>query len=331
MPKISVIMPVFNTELYLRLCLNSICNQTLKDIKIICVNDCSPDNSLDILQEYAKKDSRIEIINLKENKGSSVARNTGLDVATGEYIYFMDSDDWIDLGYLEEMYTAAKNNAAKIVLNTNMVSYNPETSKKIDMSSWRNNKHNYEIGIFINSKITISETSCANWAHLYKKSFLDEYKLRFPEGFIYEDLYFKSISELYLDKIFVFYGKRYHYLVRANSNSHGDKSVLINHIKIWELISNYYSTHNFLDEYKLGFIDWRYFQKITDEETFNIAKKFLEKQQQIHNLNAIIHSQFELFCINAILRTENYSIYNQNFNKDMRFCYLRFKKEYLDE
>lgn len=104
MPKVSVIIPVFNTEKYLRKCLDSVCNQTLSDIEIICVDDCSTDNSLNILKEYASKDNRIKLIEFKENKGAAVARNTGIIEAKGEYVGFIDSDDYVDLDFYEKLY-----------------------------------------------------------------------------------------------------------------------------------------------------------------------------------------------------------------------------------
>ena len=90
MCKISVIVPVYNVAPYLPKCLDSICNQTLKDIEIICVNDCSTDSSFEILKEYSQKDSRIKLIDFKENKGVSAARNAGIKTAHGEYIGFVD-------------------------------------------------------------------------------------------------------------------------------------------------------------------------------------------------------------------------------------------------
>ncbi len=110
MPKVSVIIPVYNVEPHLRKCLDSVVNQTLKDIEIICVNDCSPDNCLDILKEYAQYDNRIKIIDFKENKGVSIARNTAMEHAKGEYIGFVDPDDWIDLDFYEKLYNNAKEN-----------------------------------------------------------------------------------------------------------------------------------------------------------------------------------------------------------------------------
>ena len=104
-PKVSVIIPVYNVENYLRKCLDSVINQTLNDIEIICVNDESTDCSLNILQEYAVQDSRIIIINQK-NSGAGAARNAGLKVARGEYLSFLDSDDFFELNMLEKAYEA---------------------------------------------------------------------------------------------------------------------------------------------------------------------------------------------------------------------------------
>ena len=114
MNKVSIIVPVYNIEKYLAKCLDSLINQTLEDIEIICVNDGSTDNSAEILNEYAQKDCRIKIIN-QDNAGLSAARNTGINAANGEYIGYVDSDDWIDLNFYEKLYNAAKDTDADIV------------------------------------------------------------------------------------------------------------------------------------------------------------------------------------------------------------------------
>lgn len=108
MKTVSIIIPVYNVEKYLPRCLDSIINQTYTQLEIICVNDGSPDNSSAILEEYAKKDNRVKIIN-QENKGLSGARNTGIEAATGEYIVFLDSDDWMDEEALEAAVAKAEN------------------------------------------------------------------------------------------------------------------------------------------------------------------------------------------------------------------------------
>ena len=104
LPKISILVPVFNAEQYLRQCLESILSQSYKNIEVICVNDCSTDNSLTILTEYAQKDRRISIIDKQANEGSSQARKTALINSTGEYILPIDSDDWLEQNMVEELY-----------------------------------------------------------------------------------------------------------------------------------------------------------------------------------------------------------------------------------
>ena len=94
-PLISVIIPVYNVEAYLRQCLDSVINQSYRNLEIICVEDCSTDNSLEILKEYAQKDSRIKVLQNKKNMGLGLTRNEGIKIAKGEYIHFLDSDDWI--------------------------------------------------------------------------------------------------------------------------------------------------------------------------------------------------------------------------------------------
>lgn len=115
MKSVSVIIPVYNVEKYLPKCLDSVINQTYADLEIICVNDGSPDNSSAILEEYAKKDNRIKIIN-QENTGLSGARNTGIKASTGDYIVFLDSDDWMDTEAIEAAVTVAQNSGSDTVL-----------------------------------------------------------------------------------------------------------------------------------------------------------------------------------------------------------------------
>ena len=113
--KVSVILPVYNASDYLHQCMDSIVGQTLKDIEIICVDDGSTDNSLDILKEYEQKDKRVKVIQQK-NAGAGAARNNGLSIATGEYLSFLDSDDFFEPDMLEKAYEKAKGSNAQIVV-----------------------------------------------------------------------------------------------------------------------------------------------------------------------------------------------------------------------
>ena len=114
MPKVSIIMPVYNVEAYLRQCLDSVVNQTLRDIEIICVDDGSTDGSAEILQEYASKDSRVKVL-LHEHTNAGAARNAGMSVAAGEYLGFIDSDDWCETTLFEKAYNKAKFDDADVV------------------------------------------------------------------------------------------------------------------------------------------------------------------------------------------------------------------------
>lgn len=105
-PKVSVIIPVYNAEKYLRECLDSVVNQTLEEIEVICVDDGSTDGSLDILYEYEEKDSRVKVLKQK-NQHAGVARNAGIDIAQGEYVHFLDSDDYLTLNAYEVLFQKA--------------------------------------------------------------------------------------------------------------------------------------------------------------------------------------------------------------------------------
>ncbi|KAG4097279.1 nucleotide-diphospho-sugar transferase [Neocallimastix lanati (nom. inval.)] len=124
--KISVVMPVYNTENYLKRSIQSILDQTLKEIELICVDDASTDNSLSILEEFKEKDSRVKVFHFNNNQGPSIARNKGIEMSTGEFIGFMDDDDYMDKRFYENSYKYSKNFdivVGNFVLGTNLSSY----------------------------------------------------------------------------------------------------------------------------------------------------------------------------------------------------------------
>lgn len=114
MPKVSIIVPIYNVEKYLDRCMSSLLNQTLKDIEIIMVDDESPDNCPQLCDEYARKDERVKVIH-KKNGGLGLARNSGLEIATGEYVAFVDSDDFVDINMYQELYSTADSYDSDIV------------------------------------------------------------------------------------------------------------------------------------------------------------------------------------------------------------------------
>lgn len=209
--KISIIIPVYNTEKYLRKCLESVVNQTLKDIEIICVNDGSTDNSLKILEEFARLDKRI-ILKSQKNKGQAFARNLGLDIAKGEYIGFVDSDDWIDLDYFEKMYAAAKKHNADLTCCSIKRIYPFK-------QSWRIKVIKEEVFDSVEEKYNFAQVpkQCYPVNKIFKRSELLKHNLRFPEGRYFEDIAFTMRALFYLEKMVTVPNITYWYWANMNS------------------------------------------------------------------------------------------------------------------
>ena len=178
--KISVIVPVYNVETYLRECLDSLINQTFQELELICVNDGSTDSSLEILEEYASKDSRIKIIN-QTNQGLSAVRNNGLKLATGEFIAFIDSDDWVDLDYFEKLYSVATKNNCDIAAAT-IVRKRPKSQK------YRVHYTEEKICNTLEEKINACNipVCCYVWNKLYRSELVKNNF--FKEGVYFEDV-----------------------------------------------------------------------------------------------------------------------------------------------
>ena len=167
MPKISIIVAVYNVEPYLKRSLDSLMNQTMEDLEFICVDDCSTDKSLEILKEYEAKDTRFKIITSQVNGGAAVARNKGLDVAQGEYLSFVDPDDALEEKFCEKLYSIAKKTHADIIKGSIKTFNLDGTIQESRLNkSIRKNKY-----AFINRWTTA----------IYKHSIIKENNIRFPE------------------------------------------------------------------------------------------------------------------------------------------------------
>lgn len=234
---ISVIIPVYNVENYLRQCLDSILNQTYTDFEVICVNDGSTDNSLNILKEYAKKDSRIKVISQK-NKGPSKARNVGLKHANSEYICFIDSDDKIEPDFFEKLY-AVRDMSDLITVKINY----PETDAyKTRWHSKFNPKK--ETGLYKLTPSLFTKITMAVWGKLFKKSIINKYKIKFLNGF-HEDSNFLYCYMSHLQNIYFINEKLYtHILNNPNSltfdlNNKKEYCNITNYIKLIKHLKKY--------------------------------------------------------------------------------------------
>ena len=241
MAKVSVVVPVYNVEKYLTECLDSIINQTLEDIEIICVNDGSTDSSLEILNNYAQKDKRIIVIN-KANSGYGNTMNIGINASTGEYIGIIESDDFADKNMFEDLYKTAKENDADIV-------------KSDWYHYWSKNKFsrkNNRISPAKAFKLTNSKQDKSLlridpsvWSAIYKRDFLNKYNIRFLEtpGASYQDLAF-SFKVFALAERVILIDKAYLYYRQDNMNSSVKSKT-----KVYCVCDEYNEIDRFLDEY----------------------------------------------------------------------------------
>lgn len=204
-PLVSIIVPVYNVENYLKECLDSLVNQTLTNIEIICVNDASPDNSLAILKEYADKDKRIVIIDLPENRRQGGARNCGIKIAKADYISFVDSDDFVPETRFEKLYTTANKDNYDLVVS-NYYKYKNGKLDKIDNIHPEMSKlplHEQRKWVLRHGMAIVSP--------LYKKELFLKNNLYFPEKLLYEDnalsapLFFSAQHIAYLNDYLYYY------------------------------------------------------------------------------------------------------------------------------
>ena len=212
MPKISIIIPVYNVEKYLRQCLDSVVNQTLHDIEIICVNDGSTDGSAQILEEYRQRDERIKVIH-KENEGVSIARNKGIEQATSEYITFCDSDDTFKSNLCEKVYEKINKDSPDVIYygHDNYINDKYSDTDCVNIKKLKNNGFKYkdwlDLQVFI-------------WEKTFKKTFLLQNNIAFPQNIKNaEDVVFCLECFLSNPKYSIIEDSLYNYSVERNGKS----------------------------------------------------------------------------------------------------------------
>ena len=280
---ITVIIPVFNAGSFLRLCIESVSNQTLRSIEIIIVNDGSTDNSIDVIKELQLKDSRIKIID-GPNQGVSVARNIGLSAATGDYIGFVDADDWIEPNMFEILLTNIINNNADLaVCNIKLHNNGDEEFDRLIIKD-------EVVDLGVNKKLALNNLfdfkyDYANWNKLYKRSIVLKHKIIFHPGMkIWEDLLFNLKYIHFADKLSILNQSLYHYRIHDESVMKKSESVLIEQYNF--LYCNYreFCTEQYFKEdfvalnYKMAEAVYnnlfpRFAKKISSENSFFTAVK----------------------------------------------------------
>ena len=216
MPKVSIIIPIYNVENYLKECLDSVLAQTLTDIEIICVNDGSTDSSLDILRQYVQKDPRIKIID-KENSGYGASMNKGLDTATGEYIGIVESDDFVKNTMFEDLYKMANKNSLDLVKSD---FYYYTTYNNRSRQAGKIKRRTLGKVFNIKNDCRVLKMMPTIWSAIYKRDFLKENNIRFLEtpGASYQDTSF-AFKTLSAAKRMMFTNRAYLYYRSDNANS----------------------------------------------------------------------------------------------------------------
>jgi len=252
-PLVSVVVPIYNVEKYLKECLTSLCNQTLQNIEIICINDGSKDASLSIALEKADLDSRITVIT-KNNSGPSNTRNCGLEIAKGEYVYFCDSDDYLDREALEACYTKAKQEKLDVV----MFSVEPFTEDK-EQAELLQQYHSYYnrsceyAGEYTGIELFVQQQANAEYLtqpclYIISKALLDKYEHRFIPNTLHEDNAF-TFEVLISAARAGFINKKFYHR-RLHSNSIMTKSASIANLEGY--LVNYVHMLNFLEGFTFG-------------------------------------------------------------------------------
>ena len=299
--KVSIIIPVYNVEKYLRQCLDSVINQTFKDIEIIIVNDCSPDNSLQIIKEYQQKDERIVLLDLKQNIGLAFARNAGMKIAKGKYITFIDSDDWVIEDYIEILYNNIELYKTEVVIAENL-EYDNISDCVINKSQKLKFYNKIIKDIKDKKNLILFIPRLIIQAMIVSRKFIVEKNILFQKEKIGEDLLFiveiiaSNSSLLYID-----YPIYYYRVNRENS-----------------LMTNFYKNKN-LDYITL----FTFFNKIMDrfkqQNTFEVYKKelcvylFLYFSREVTDKQLTIEEYFKAV-----------KLYKKNFYQ-RNFCFLKVK------
>lgn len=284
--KVSVVIPVYNVQAYLERCLKSVCEQTLKKIEIICVNDGSTDNSGEILNKFAKKNPRIRVVR-QENAGLSAARNHGLNLATGRYVYFIDSDDWLaDKNALKELYETAEREKTDIIYFDSQCVF--EQGCESCKNQWFNEKTYIRVHPYIGVKtgIALANEMVANREYrvsaclvFLRRELLNENSIRFREGIVYEDNIFTMACALAAKRTMYLSKAYYVRLVRAES--------IMTKRKTFRNIYGYVTCYGAMRTFALRYGSMPDAQKLIDSQIMSCYWNMRKLNQEVENADVL--------------------------------------------
>lgn len=299
MCRVSVIIPIYNVQDYLVACLDSVLHQTYTDFEVVCVDDCSTDDSLEILKEYAQNDARIKIWENEENRGQAYARNIGLSNATGDFVLFVDADDLICPNLLEKCIEAA-NDSDMVCFDYRQV-MDSETDVKQDRYQIPDGL--YSGGDFFAEAVCKESIIIAPWSKFYRRDFLIKNHITFYNGIIYEDVLFSFQCYIKARKVCSLNRKLYTYRVRKQSTMRAEiteKNIGSYIICICELM-NWYLQESF--DGKTSRAIEEYIRKIS-REYISAYRRWNAREQMPQLLEdrpecLKIHQTFSELCIKS--------------------------------
>ena len=326
--KVSAVVAAYNIENYIERCIMSIVNQTLQDIEIIVVNDGSTDKTQSIIEDIAKKDSRIVVIN-QENQGSIEARKSGLKKSTGEYLLFIDGDDWLELDALKSLYETAKTNKSDIILYNGYISYDKSKIKKETFKKDVINSKDFLKDLFLNK---ISPSICFKFI---KRSFINKNNIQLPSNISYaEDLATTSILFMHKPKINILDKYLYNYYQRENSivNTVNNKvldvdkaiSCIEKNLKNKNIYQKYYKEFEYMVYIHL-FIYRIILSNTIDDIYLYVHKQYKKRKVDIKN-NIYIKKDINNETISARIRIYSY---HTNYKLGVRYDRLRKNIKYI--
>lgn len=220
-PLVSIVVPVYNVESYIEECLQSVCSQTYENLEIICVDDVGNDRSMDVVRSFAVKDCGIKIIEHDKNKGLAEARNTGLEHVSGDYVFFLDSDDWLSIDAIEKLVRSAKVGEPDIVVGQGLAFSDDDTKNTRivteSVNLWLALPKEVEVRAG-NLLMMVSKIPCVAWGKLFRMEFLLSNKLKFiTQNVRHEDNGFHLKCIACRPRVSVVNDFVYHYRIRASS------------------------------------------------------------------------------------------------------------------
>lgn len=294
--KVSIIIPAYNIENCIERCLKSIIKQTLTDIEIIVINDGSIDNTLKLINIFAKKDKRVKVVN-KKNEGSIEARKSGLKLANGEFILFVDGDDWIEVDCLEKLYNTSKENDFDVVLYNAFYSYDDRKEPFDTFKISNKTKNDFLKELFLGK---INPGICFKFI---RKTFLNLNEIQFPNNISYaEDLAASASIFIKLPNIGTCNERLYNYYQRSNSITKISNNKILEIDKAMKFIENDLNENKMNEKYKKEF------------EYLIYMHMFISKVVMISDLNNF-----------------NRVLYKQYKNKDIKSKDNKYIQNYLHE